>query len=96
MTPAEVIENLKAEGQRLLVDAVTTVAPDITPELLLLEEGVPQHAIAQVAADWKADLIVLPGWHRSGIERLFFGDPTDDLVHADRYPVLVVPVHPET
>lgn len=54
-------------------------------------EGLPKEEILNVAADWKADLIVMGNHARSGLSQLFNGSIEEHVVNHASMPVLVIP-----
>ena len=53
--------------------------------------GNPAHAIAQLASDIAADIIVVGTHNRRGVERLLLGSVAEGTVRYAHCPVLVIP-----
>jgi len=52
--------------------------------------GSPRHAITEIAAKRKCDLIVMGSHGRSGLSRLLLGSETQGVLARVKIPVLVV------
>jgi nucleotide-binding universal stress UspA family protein len=71
-------------------------APGLEVETRLLDTATPvQHvaaAIAEAAASWPADLLVLGTHGRRGVERWLLGSVAEGAARRSTVPVLLVPV----
>lgn len=86
----------RAAGERVLAAAREHVrATGIAVEIKLLETNAPtQHiaaAIADEAAHWPADVVVLGTHGRRGAERLLLGSVADGVARLSAVPILLVP-----
>ncbi|MFT3885816.1 MAG: universal stress protein [Flavobacteriales bacterium] len=59
----------------------------------LLVQGVTAETILEQADRLNADLIVMGSHGRHGIRKALLGSACSDVLHANRRPVLVVPIH---
>lgn len=55
------------------------------------KEGDPKRLIPEIAADWKADLIVMASHGRSGVQRVLLGSVAESVLRHSRVPVLILP-----
>jgi nucleotide-binding universal stress UspA family protein len=86
-----------AAAEKILAAARDSVqAPELEVETRLLDTATPvQHvaaAIAEAAASWPADLLVLGTQGRRGIERWLLGSVAEGVARRASVPVLLVPV----
>jgi nucleotide-binding universal stress UspA family protein len=58
----------------------------------LLVQGVIAEAIVEQAARLRADLIVMGSHGRHGLRKALLGSVCADVLHLNRFPVLVVPI----
>jgi nucleotide-binding universal stress UspA family protein len=65
---------------------------DVDWEPVLLE-GDPSSRLVQIAAELKADLVIVATHARSGLQRLIWGSVTHELLHTLDRPLLVVREH---
>jgi nucleotide-binding universal stress UspA family protein len=82
----------RAEGERLLAAAQSQAG--MPAQARLLETATPGQRVttvlAEEAASWPADLIVLGARGRGGLERLLLGSVADGVARRSRVPVLLV------
>ncbi|RPJ46335.1 MAG: universal stress protein [Betaproteobacteria bacterium] len=86
----------RAAGERVLAAAREHVrTTGVAAEIKLLETTAPtQHiaaAIADEAAHWPADVVVLGTHGRRGAERLLLGSVADGVARLSAVPILLVP-----
>jgi nucleotide-binding universal stress UspA family protein len=86
-----------AAAEKILAAARDSVqAPGLEVETRLLDPATPvQHvaaAIAEAAASWPADLLVLGTHGRRGVERWLLGSVAEGVARRSTVPVLLVPV----
>jgi nucleotide-binding universal stress UspA family protein len=86
-----------AAAEKILSTARDNVqAPGLEVETRLLDTATPvQHvaaAIAEAAASWPADLLVLGTHGRRGVERWLLGSVAEGVARRSTVPVLLVPV----
>jgi nucleotide-binding universal stress UspA family protein len=86
-----------AAAEKILAAARDSVqAPGLEVETRLLDTATPvQHvaaAIAEAAASWPADLLVLGTHGRRGFERWLLGSVAEGVARRSSVPVLLVPV----
>ncbi|HET9700721.1 MAG TPA: universal stress protein [Burkholderiales bacterium] len=84
---------LRESGKAVLADAEATARRDgITPETGTVSAGMQRIArcIADDAAGWSADLIVMGTHGRRGIDHLILGSVAEGVVRIARSPVLLV------
>lgn len=84
-------------AEKILAAARDSVqAPGLEVETRLLDTASPvQHvaaAIAEAAASWPADLLVLGTHGRRGVERWLLGSVAEGVARRSTVPVLLVPV----
>ncbi|MBU1396148.1 MAG: universal stress protein [Gammaproteobacteria bacterium] len=87
----------RAAGEKILAAARDSVqAPELEVETRLLDTATPvQHvaaAVAEAAASWPADLLVLGTHGRRGVERWLLGSVAEGAVRRSTVPVLLIPV----
>ncbi len=86
----------QAAAEKVLAAARDSVqAPEFEVETRLLDTATPvQHvaaAIAEAAAGWPADLLVLGTHGRRGVERWLLGSVAEGVARRSKVPVLLVP-----
>ena len=81
-----VVSGIEAQAKELSDDGIDT---DVRKTAILL--GGPAAAIAKVADEIGADLIVVGGRGRSGVTGVLVGSVSQRLLHIASQPVLVVP-----
>jgi nucleotide-binding universal stress UspA family protein len=85
------------QGQRKAAEAMTLKiadqlrSPDLETKPLVVQ-GDPRKKIIDVAAKWRADLIVVGSHGRKGLDRFLMGSVSDAVVHHAPCSVLVVRV----
>jgi nucleotide-binding universal stress UspA family protein len=93
----ELAKARRAGGERILTEAREMAqAAGITPETRIAETATPaEHAaesIAEEAARWPADLVVLGTHGRRGLQRLLLGSVAEQMARLSAVPVLLVPL----
>jgi nucleotide-binding universal stress UspA family protein len=93
--PAELMEALRKEGEKILADAVGSARNEKieADSKLLVIDHVGQRisdAIEQEAEHWRADLIVIGTHGRRGIRRLLLGSVAENLIRISNKPVLLI------
>jgi nucleotide-binding universal stress UspA family protein len=83
------LDDLKADIQKRLDSEVATVAGDIKVERFVTA-GSPHREIIRVAAERKAELIVLGAFSHGLVDHVFFGSTTHHVVRRAGCPVLTV------
>jgi nucleotide-binding universal stress UspA family protein len=83
------LDDLKADIAAKLDAAAAGVPPGI-PVDRFVTAGTPHREIVRVAAERKADLVVLGAYSHGAIDHLFFGSTTNHVVRQARCPVLTV------
>jgi nucleotide-binding universal stress UspA family protein len=86
-----------AAAEKILADARDSVqAPGLEVDARLLDTATPtQHiaaAIAEAAASWPADLLVLGTHGRRGVDRWLLGSVAEGVARRSTVPVLLVPM----
>ncbi|WP_435347575.1 universal stress protein [Haloarchaeobius sp. HRN-SO-5] len=86
-----IIDNLEAEAQRLLEEAVEEAhAVGIEPVDRRIESGSPAETILDVADETGADLVVVGSHGRTGLDRFLLGSVSERVVRRAPVSVLVV------
>ena len=80
---ADQIRETMARASELLTDAGVTV------QGMVAHEGPVAGAVAEIARDWNADLIVIGSSRMGDIGSLFLGSVSHDLLHMTDKPVLI-------
>jgi nucleotide-binding universal stress UspA family protein len=93
--PAELMEALRKEGEKILAEAVASAQDEkIEADSKLLEidrfDQRISDCIEQEAEDWQADLIVIGTHGRRGFRRLLLGSVAENLIHISTKPVLLI------
>jgi nucleotide-binding universal stress UspA family protein len=83
------LDDLKADIQKRLDAEITTIAGDVKIERFVTA-GSPHREIIRVAAERKAELIVLGAFSHGVIDHMFFGSTTNHVVRRAGCPVLTV------
>ena len=91
---SSVIEELRANGAAILRDAVTEASAAGVPARSQLAEGDCVEMIVEVARSSGADLVVMGGHGRSGLDRLLLGSVAEGVVRKSPKPVLVAKSQP--
>lgn len=81
---------LLKEGGKALTDCIEKYT-GIGEVTRFMPEGNPVTEILRVALEWKADLIVMGRYGRSGLSRMMTGSVTDSVLRQAEAPVLVIP-----
>jgi len=86
----------RAAGEKILAAAREAArATEVEAETRLLETATPTQriaaAIADEAARWPADVVVLGTHGRHGVERLLLGSVAEGLARLSAVPVLLIP-----
>ncbi|CAB5717097.1 Putative universal stress protein SAV1710 [Delftia tsuruhatensis] len=91
--PGSWLEDLHAEGTRILADATAAVSQAGVAVDAILDDRLksPVHdVVVSQAASWPADLIVIGSHGRRGIEYAMLGSSAEKILRKSRVPVLVV------
>jgi nucleotide-binding universal stress UspA family protein len=83
------LDDLKADIQKRLDSEVATVAGGMNVERFVTA-GSPHGEIVRIAAERKAELIVLGAFSHGAIDHMFFGSTTNHVVRRAGCPVLTV------
>jgi nucleotide-binding universal stress UspA family protein len=83
------LDDLKADIQKRLDSEVATVAGGMNVERFVTA-GSPHREIVRLAAERKAELIVLGAFSHGAIDHMFFGSTTNHVVRRAGCPVLTV------
>ncbi|HLZ09820.1 MAG TPA: universal stress protein [Chloroflexota bacterium] len=88
---SELADRRRHEAQKYLEEKAEALRSiDGTQRILVLEDQDPASAIAGVARDEAADLIVMSTHARSGAARWFLGSVAEKVLHSTSIPVLLV------
>ena len=88
--PPTISETALAWAQQVADEAVATLRGRWAGTSARVVDGEPRQAIAAVAADWRADLVVVGARGFGRLARLLVGSVSTSVVHQARCPVLVV------
>jgi|SRR6516225_1797526 nucleotide-binding universal stress UspA family protein len=93
--PADLIESLRKDGDRMLTDAVALARNrniEADGKLLVIDHTDQRvsDAIEQEAENWRADLIVIGTHGRRGFRRLLLGSVAENLIRVSTKPVLLI------
>jgi nucleotide-binding universal stress UspA family protein len=93
------LEARYAAAEKVLADARDSVqAPGVAVETKLVDTALPTvhvaTTIAEEAASWPADLVVLGTHGRRGVERWLLGSVAEGAARRSTVPVLLVPMPP--
>ncbi len=93
--PADLMEALRKEGERILAEAVASVRDrkiDADGKLLVIDRPGQRisDAIEQEAENWHADLVVIGTHGRRGFRRLLLGSVAENLIRISARPVLLI------
>jgi nucleotide-binding universal stress UspA family protein len=93
--PVAVMESMRQEGQRIVLDAVTSTREmgiESSSQLLVINHADQRisEAIEQEAENWHADLIVMGTHGRRGFRRLLLGSVAENLIRISTKPVLLI------
>jgi len=87
----EYVANLRAEAAEYLNRVVTLQSDGSVPITTKLGEGTPYVVINEIAADCKADLIVINLHGKGAIERALLGSTAERVIRTAAVPVLALP-----
>lgn len=82
--------SLAEQDGRALLAAFPRRAGLPSPPYEFVEVGKPADVILKVAAEWKADIVVVGSHGRGGVRRLVLGSVAEGVMRRSRCPVLVV------
>lgn len=85
-TEDEIQAHIRKQAEELSADGIET-----SVEMRTIMLGGPAHAIAEIADEANADLIIVGTRGHSAAAGLFLGSVTQRLLHIARCPVLVAP-----
>jgi nucleotide-binding universal stress UspA family protein len=93
--PADLMEALRKEGERILVEAVASARNgkiEADGKLLVVDHPGQRisDAIEQEAENWHADLVVIGTHGRRGFRRLLLGSVAENLIRISARPVLLI------
>jgi nucleotide-binding universal stress UspA family protein len=93
--PAEVMETLRKEGERILANAVFSARDEkigADSKLLVIDHAGQRvsDAIEQEVEHWDADLIVIGTHGRRGVQRLLLGSVAENLMRISTKLVLLI------
>lgn len=83
-------QELIASSRSALEELIATEVPDDLQAEMLLETGDPSQAIARVAEENAADLIVIASREDSALNRFIFGSVAEKVIRSASCPVLVL------
>ncbi|MCB0773937.1 MAG: universal stress protein [Flavobacteriales bacterium] len=87
-------DTLKEEHAQLHAMAAELTGQGLETQVLLVM-GSTSETILREADRIGADLIVMGTHGRRGLAKAFLGSTSDDVLRANRYPVLIIPTHLE-
>ena len=87
----EYAENVRAEAEQYLSRVITIQTDGSVPISTVLGEGTPYIVINEIAAECKADLIVINLHGKGAIERAFLGSTAERVIRTASVPVLALP-----
>jgi len=85
-----VIEQLRKEGEVLLMQTAQALRTASFQVTTAMEEGNPKSVIVDLAAKWPADLVVMGSHGRRGLERFLLGSVSEAVVRHATCSVQVV------
>lgn len=88
LDPAEYERRCRDEFHRL----IETELPDLPPDDRVVRTGISDEEIAEEAAAWRADLVVIGSHGKARIDRLLIGSTTERLLNRQSASLLVVPI----
>jgi nucleotide-binding universal stress UspA family protein len=93
--PADLMEALRKEGERILAEAVASARNgkiEADGKLLVIDHAGQRisDAVEQEAENWHADLIVIGTHGRRGFRRLLLGSVAENLIRISASPVLLI------
>jgi nucleotide-binding universal stress UspA family protein len=89
LTVAEVEDEHRAFGEKLLAEAVTRLGEGGVEVATLVLVGAAAEGLAEAARAGDVDLVVVGSRGRGAVARVLLGSVTDRLVHISPKPVLV-------
>jgi universal stress protein A len=90
MLPADILAQMSSEADRALGKLRKEWGEQGVTLHTHVAEGAPQHEIARVAQELKADLVVIGTHGRSGLAHMFMGSVAERVVRLSPVPVLTV------
>jgi nucleotide-binding universal stress UspA family protein len=93
--PAEMMEALREEGEKILGEAVASARGgriEVDSKLLVIDRPAQRvsDAIEQECEDWHADLLVIGTHGRRGFRRLLLGSVAENVIRVSTRPVLLI------
>lgn len=85
-----VLEEMQASAQKSLEEIRQAKIPDEIQARTFVVNGKPAHEIVRLAAQEKADIIVIPTHGESGWQRFVFGSVAEKVVRLADCPVLTI------
>ncbi len=86
----QIVDDAKSIAQKYLEDISERLeAEGVAARIFVDVDAQPGNAIAQLAADESADLIVMATHGRSGLQRALLGSTTDKVIRSVHIPMLV-------
>jgi universal stress protein A len=83
------LDDLKADIRKWLDSTIDTAAGEMHVERFVTA-GSPHREIARLAAERKAELVILGAYSHGSLDHMFFGSTTNHVVRQARCPVLTV------
>jgi nucleotide-binding universal stress UspA family protein len=90
--PPPAIAELSPDWSREIIERDVWPRVPVVEHNKVIREGVPFNTIAEEAAAWRADVIVVGSHGKGWVDRLLIGSVTEDLLNNLPCAVLVVPV----
>jgi nucleotide-binding universal stress UspA family protein len=90
ITSADVAAQISQAAQERLDEAVRTREGRGVPLSAVLRDGVPWEEVNAVAAERKADLVVIGTHGRRGLARALLGSVAENVIRTSDVPVLVI------
>ncbi|MHB1004479.1 MAG: universal stress protein [Chloroflexota bacterium] len=87
---SEGVHELRAEGQRVLDEAVRMAVDLGTAAEGILAEGVPGRVICKIATERQVDIIVIGATGKSGLQEILMGSVSGYVADHARQPVMIV------
>lgn len=84
--PESLLDQMREEARTEMAEVAARVPGATT----VIREGTPRHEILEVAADVKADLIVMGTHGRTGLAHLLFGSVAEHVVRHSEVPVFTI------
>lgn len=86
---SELLSRAEQEGRALLT-VFSALVQSSAPPFEFVEVGKPADVILKVAAEWRAELIVIASHGRGGVRRLVLGSVAEGVMRHSTCPVVVV------